>query len=72
MKILTGNDAEHILTEILDGFNIDTHKFPEPYVTGFYKDGNVYIAFDNLTKNCWVEEFKTARAARRWCLASND
>lgn len=33
---------------------------------GYYKEGNVFVAFDNQDYFCFVEEFKTQRKAVMW------
>ncbi|MDR1716466.1 MAG: hypothetical protein LBS20_11545 [Prevotella sp.] len=33
---------------------------------GYYKDGNIFIAFDNTSGNCNVEEFEFEEDAVKW------
>lgn len=33
-----------------------------------HKDGNKIVAIDNTDGQCWVEEFTTLEAARKWLL----
>jgi len=43
-----------------------------PIATMFYdKKNNRYIAMDNTTHDCWIEEFKTKNEALKW-LKAND
>ena len=34
----------------------------------YCKDGNKYIAIDNSTNNCWVEEFSSEKEVQNWLL----
>lgn len=31
--------------------------------SGYYKEGKVWIAFDNTTEDCWIEEFESRKDA---------
>ena len=46
-----GNDY----TECLEGY--------ECYSRGYWKEGNISIAYDNSLATCWVEEFKNKKDA---------
>lgn len=37
----------------------------------YCRDNNVFIAIDNTTGNCWVEEFETEKAAQNWLLGKD-
>jgi hypothetical protein len=74
MQILTGDNAERVCGEIIDGAIIGAGEsmYPPPYCKGFYKDKRsdgveVWVAFDNSTADCWVEEFGTPAKALDWC-----
>lgn len=68
--ILTGSKAKETLESILDKYDQDEGDYPEPYVAGWFKEDDTYIAFDNQDKCCWVEEFRTRQAAVRWIQTS--
>lgn len=69
--IYTGNEAKKVLEEILansEGSSYPLHKG----ATGYYWDENVFVAFDNTTCDCWVEEFITEEGAKKWIDTSID
>lgn len=35
--------------------------------SGFWKENGKWVAYDNSTYDCWVEEFSTRKEARTWC-----
>ena len=41
----------------------DGAPFIELNAVGIYKDGDKWIAFDNKSRDCWVEEFTTFKKA---------
>lgn len=57
--IYTGEKASQILRQNLE--NRESH-----ICSGYFLEGNVWIAFDNSTEDCWVEEFKTEEMAICW------
>ncbi|MFC4231805.1 hypothetical protein ACFOW1_07880 [Parasediminibacterium paludis] len=57
--IYYGKIANEILNENLGNRKFNTCK-------GYFLDKKVWIAFDNTTGNCWVEEFKTEELAICW------
>lgn len=74
--IYTGMQAKLICNRILDeGYNEETGKYDLPVLeyhntldaTGYWKEEGVWVAFDNKTGDCWVEEFRSEAKARRWC-----
>lgn len=66
MKILKGNEAKEALSKLLSDANASPYN--KPYVTGYYlKSDNVFVAFDNTTADCWVEEFTSDKEAEEFC-----
>lgn len=72
--IYTGMQAKLICNRILnEGYNEETGKYEieledtDIHSTGYWKEDGTWVAFDNTTGDCWVEEFKTEAKARRWC-----
>lgn len=64
MKIYTGIDAENILHDML---NEEHHEFSSAEkCCGYYYTGYAWLAFDNTTGDCWMEEFETEEEAIRW------
>lgn len=63
--VLTGKEAQETLSAILSK-DMATNQYPAPYVTGYYADGQVWVAFDNRDGCCWVEEFSTERKAKEY------
>jgi len=57
--IYFGRKASNILNQNLN-YNANIK------VKGYYKDENCWIAFDNYTGNCWVEEFNKEKYAIGW------
>lgn len=57
--IYTGEKASQILRQNLE--NRESH-----ICSGYFFEGNAWIAFDNYTEDCWVEEFKTEEMAICW------
>ena len=75
--ILKGKRADKTLREILDRQEGDIY----PHLVGacgYFKEFNpctqktVWIAFDNTTADCWVEEFATQEQALAWINDSID
>ena len=61
--IYKGKRARQVLTEILNHIT-DNGRYPfHEGDSGYYRDGNKYVAFDNSTCGCWVEEFPTRKQA---------
>lgn len=57
--IFTGEKARQILKE-----NIENRA---NYIcSGYFLEGDIWIAFDNYTEDCWVEEFTTEELAICW------
>ena len=65
---LTGVIARETLDNILaDAIPIGNDvKYPEPFVCGYFKDENKWIAFDNKDGCCWTEEYDTEREAMEY------
>ena len=70
MVLLSGKSAKDTLESILDGKERNTDNYPEPYVAGYFQENDVWIAFDNTDKYCWVAEFETKVEAKRWTVAN--
>ena len=67
--MLLGITAKSILKNILDNVGHDHLGADYPHhvgAIGYYKDSEVWVAFDNRTKNCWVEEFGTEGECINW------
>lgn len=64
-EILTGTKAHSTCRAILAS-EIDGVYPAHEGSLGYYRDGDSVVAFDNQDCCCWVEEFKTVRAAIRW------
>lgn len=65
----TGEEAKDILEEILS--NEVNGRYPlHEGDTGYYKEkvgvSDKFVAFDNATCDCWVEEFQTKKQAVSW------
>ena len=59
-------EAETLLRIILQNIDPDG-KYPfHKGDAGYYKHKKVWVAFDNETGDCWVEEFKTEKEAVDW------
>ena len=60
--ILTGKEAQRVLGEILESER-KSRSLTYPAHTGavgFFYEKPKFVAFDNSSNDCWVEEFKTA------------
>ena len=68
-NILTGEEAQKVLGEILESERRSRSlTFPaHTGAQGYFRDGAKYVAFDNSTNDCWVEEFRTKIGAEKWC-----
>ena len=61
-----GDRAKVLCDEILNG--VKDERYPlHSGAKGFFQDGGKYVAFDNSSKDCWVEEFYTRESAVGWC-----
>lgn len=61
-----GEKAKALCDEILNGRK--NERYPLHFgAKGFFQDGGKYVAFDNSSKDCWVEEFYTRESAVGWC-----
>ena len=68
-QLLTGEEAQKVLGEILESERRSRSlTFPaHTGAQGYFRDGAKYVAFDNSTNDCWVEEFRTKTGAEKWC-----
>ena len=64
---LTGELAQSIAEDILStpyNGNNGEIRYPEPFVCGYFKDTDKWVAFDNTDGYCWVEEYDTEEEAK--------
>ena len=66
--IYTNERAEEVVGLILES-GIGGNKYPA-FVgdSGYYKDKETgkWVAFDNTTCDCWIEEFDSEKEALKW------
>lgn len=66
-----GEKAKALCDEILNG--VKDERYPlHSGAKGIFQDGGKYVAFDNSSKDCWVEEFYTRESAVGWCSGAMD
>ena len=67
--MLTNEKAEKACQEILDGGTNNEHEWNPPYETGYFfdKSVNMFLVFDNSTREFWVENFENEQDAIDWC-----
>jgi len=66
-EVLTGKEAKRTLGRLLtvdDGRLIPS--YPKPYISGYYWDIDLWVAFDNSQGRCWIEQFETEDEAKDW------
>lgn len=66
---LVGKEAKQYVTETLDSHTNNSKKYHHPsglYLKGYYWDEDVWVAFDNTTNDCWVEEFDREKDCIEW------
>ena len=72
LKYIDGDEAYAVLNDILANMEDKTFSYPlhqeAPTNRGFFREGDKYVAYDNSTGDCWVEEFKTKKEAKDWLL----
>ena len=68
-EILTGKEAQKVLGEILESERKNrTLSFPaHTGARGYFYEKPKFVAFDNSSNDCWVEEFRTKLGAEKWC-----
>jgi len=73
VTIYTGSEAQRACNAILEAnrdFSSDSVKYNKPVdgidilSAGYWEEDGKWIAYDNSTYDCWVEEFKTKKEAR--------
>ena len=66
--VIYGDEAEQYLTEVLDGENgqLMFHHKSGRNLSGYYQDGDHWVAFDNTDNECWVEEFDSENESIEW------
>lgn len=57
--IFKGNTAKKLLQQSLINSRSNLSK-------GFFFEENIWVAFDNSSRNCWVEEFDSEQKAICW------
>lgn len=62
---IEGEKAHTICDEILS--SPDYQKHPDAF--GLWKEDKKWIAFDNRTCDCWIEEFTNKKDAMKWLTA---
>lgn len=65
--IYKGKESEEIVGKILESLN-DDGRYPlhEGDCGYFINKNGVWTAWDNLTGDCWVEDFKTEQGCLKW------
>ena len=71
VRLYEGKEAKLVLDTILGSEKNDEEakmvKYPtHPEAAGYFKEGEKFVAFDNTTEDCWVEEFKNEGTAKLW------
>lgn len=67
--IYEGEEAYKVCNMILANGDFSTPiEGYEVFSAGFWREGDKWIAYDNTTGDCWVEEFKTRKEAKEYCL----
>ena len=79
-ELLTGEAAKKVLGEILESERLRvgeqssgmltnrTLSFPaHTGARGYFYEKPKFVAFDNSSNDCWVEEFRTKMGAEKWC-----
>ena len=69
LEILTGKEAQKVLGEILESERKSRSlTFPaHTGARGYFYEKPKFVAFDNSSNDCWVEEFRTKLGAEKWC-----
>ena len=69
MKIYEGEEAYKVCNMILanGGYSTPIEGY-DVFSAGFWREGDKWMAYDNTTGDCWVEEFKTRKEAKEYCL----
>ena len=62
-----GDFARTVCNYILKHYDDAKEMYTEFFgTTGVFQENGKWVAYDNTTGDCWVEEFKTKREAERW------
>lgn len=61
-----GDEAKRVVNEILENETPGKGYPLHAGAKGYYVDNDKYVAFDNLTQDCWMEEFDTEKEAKKW------
>ena len=62
----TGKEAQDLIGPILESVKDGRYPLHEGDC-GYYRNADgIYTAWDNMTGDCWVEDFKTKQAAIKW------
>lgn len=62
IKYITEEQAERIIERWCDG------KSEQGIYIAAFKENDKYIAIDNSTNECWVEEFRTLKGCKKYLL----
>lgn len=67
--IYKGQQAKDIVAEILGSYDKELERYPEHVGDqGYFKNElGSWTAWDNMTGDCWVEDFPTRRDCIDWC-----
>ena len=57
--------AEETLKKLLRLGHENGYKYGDG-LSGYFQDESQWIAYDNRTNDCWVEQFKTRKECLRW------
>ena len=68
-KIYTGEEARVIVNSIIENVAKDgSYPLHGGAVGYFQDDGGKWVAWDNSTCDCWIEEFDSEQQAERYAL----
>lgn len=65
-ETLLGKEAMDMLDKILEETELGAWEYKYKGSFGIFREDNKFIAFDNNTGDCWVEEFETLKDAIEW------
>lgn len=77
VELFTGEKAHEVCNKILAAYNPESDQFSgysrpendtEVCSVGYWKEGDTWVAYDNSTYDCWVEEFATKKEASVWAM----
>lgn len=68
VKLYVGDLARQTCNSILKDGNYTQSDFGSARSKGYWKEDGRWIAYDNTTFDCWVEEFATRKEAKEWLI----